>query len=120
VAPPRRDDTPASASTPDFLSYYVGTWDGLVNGAFPTELRVDSSGRFFINLKPNPKLAPCHLSGTLDAGENELAFLIEASTCQAESAGTKLERKVGHKTKTEFTVQNEDFSLTIRYTRRPP
>lgn len=118
--PPRRDDTPPPESEPDLLSYYVGTWDGLVNDSFPTELRVDSSGRFFINSKPHPKLPPCHLAGRLEARETTLGFVIEESSCKAEKPGSTLERTVTHKTKTEFKVNNEDSSLIIRYTRRAP
>lgn len=118
AAPPTRSAPVESEPAKDLLSYYVDTWDGMVNGTFPTELRVDSSARFFINLRPNPKLQPCHLAGRIQVTESTLTFLIEQSTCKAEQPGASLVRRITEKTERQLSIVNEDASLTIRYTRR--
>jgi hypothetical protein len=118
TAPPTRSAPVEVAAADDLLSYYVDTWDGMVNGTFPTELRIDSAARFFINLKPNPKLASCHLAGRVRPTDSTLTFEIEESTCKAEQPGAKLVRRIVAKTERELELANEDSSLTIRYTRR--
>lgn len=118
TAPPTRSATVEEKHPEDLLSYYVDTWDGMVNDTYPTELRVDSTARFFINLKANPKLAACHLAGKVSVTDSKLWFEIEESTCKAEYPGMMLIRTIIKKTEREFTLVNEDGSLTIHYARR--
>lgn len=124
AAEPRDDAAPPARAEPlpppaeDPYLYFVGHWDGVVNEKLSTELTVTEAGAFHIHLPPHAHRPICDLWGKLRVASNVVYFDIENSTCQAESAGTTLERTIVSKTSTELVVRSADHAMVVRYTRR--
>jgi hypothetical protein len=116
VVPPRGEPAPAPPRDP--LSDYIGSWEGRVNDTISTELTVDGSGRFRVNAPATSWRAACDLSGRFRASERVVWMDVEKSSCSVVAVGSTLERSVLSKSEREFTVESEDGSLVIRYTRR--
>ena len=117
-APPPRVGAPAPPDTGDPYAYYVGHWDGAVNGKLSTELVVNDGGTFHIRLPIQKHRPACDLFGRLRIADKRVYFDIENSTCEAENPGTTLEREVLSRSDDLWVVQSDDGRMIIRYTRR--
>lgn len=117
AAPPPRGEPMAVVDRDDPYLYFVGSWDGLVNGKLPTRLTVTREGRFQIFLPPQSHRPTCELAGQLRVSERVIYFDIAHSTCEAENVGSTLVREVVEKTETELVVRSADTRMSVRYTR---
>jgi hypothetical protein len=118
VAPPPRAEAPAESDTSDPYTYFVGRWNGLVNGKLGTELTVNDGGAFHIRLPLQKHRPACDLFGKLRVSERRVYFDIEQSTCEAEHPGSTLEREIVTKSEDLLEVKSDDGRMTIRYTRQ--
>jgi hypothetical protein len=116
-APPPRVDTPDPPNTGDPYAYFVGHWEGAVNGKLSTELTVNDGGTFHIRLPIQKHRPACDLFGRLRITDKRVYFDIENSTCEAENPGTTLEREVVSKSDDAWVVQSDDGRMVIHYTR---
>jgi hypothetical protein len=114
--PQRGEPPPPPARDP--LDDYVGTWDGMVNGAVSTELVVEPSGRFRVRASATAWRGACDLGGRFRANEATVWMDVDKSSCSVVTQGSSLERAVLSKSTGEFTVKSPDGSLVIHYTRR--
>lgn len=119
-APPPRVETPEAPNTGDPYAYYVGHWDGAVNGKLGTELTVNDGGTFHIRLPIQKHRPACDLFGRLRIADKRIYFDIEHSTCEAENPGTTLEREIVSKSDDVLVVRSDDGGMVVRYTRRKP
>lgn len=115
--PPRAE--PVAPPPPDPLFAYIGIWDGRVNDTISTELVVERSGRFRVRAPATSWRSECDLSGRFRASDRVVWMDVEQSSCSVITVGSTLERSVLSKSERQFTVESEDGSLVIRYTRRP-
>jgi hypothetical protein len=114
--PPRAEPVPAPPRDP--LDDYVGIWDGSVNGTVSTELVIEHGGRFRVKAPATSWRPECDLSGRFRASDRVVWMDVERSSCSVVAVGSTLERAVLSKSERQFTVESEDGSLVIRYTRR--
>jgi hypothetical protein len=114
--PPRAEPLPPPSEDP--YAYYVGQWHGVVNEKLSTELIVTELGAFHVHLPPHPHRPVCDLWGKLRVSPTTVFLDVEHSTCDAESAGTTLERIIVSKSPNELVVRSSDSRMLVHYTRR--
>jgi len=115
--PPRAEPLPSTEREDPYV-YFVGSWQGMVNEKLTTELTVSDDGRFHIHLPEHKHRPACDLFGKLRVAEKVVYFDIDQSNCEAENAGSTLERHVVSKSEDVLVVRAADSKMLVRYTRK--
>lgn len=102
----------------DPLQYYVGEWDGVMDGRWRTLLSVKSDGGFEVQYVPRPGEDSCVMAGRLRVEDERLWLEIEVNTCEPDKGPETLERPIVEKRADGFVLRSPDGAHTYRYDRR--